>query len=194
MRRAARWDGAVPMFRTAGHGHVPPVDQVRDLIAYIRKHRKGRAETPFEIVLGGASPADPAEARETIATLAEAGVTWWDERQLQSSDDLYGQMPVLRRIDKGPALPLEPTTPEVRQKSKRDDAFVRCSLAGAYPGHLILQKDGSYRSTGPSITLGRSWRRRNYLCVYHDLKGHATVRPAPRALSCIGGDQVRNRC
>ena len=74
----------------------------RDLIAYIRKHRKERAETPFEIVLGGASPADPAEARDTIATLADAGATWWDERQLQSSDDLYRQMPVLRRINKGP--------------------------------------------------------------------------------------------
>jgi hypothetical protein len=88
--------------RLAGHGHVPPVDQVRDLIAYIRKHRTGRAETPFEIVLGGASPADPAEARDTIAALADAGATWWDERQLQRSDDLYRQMPVLRRINKGP--------------------------------------------------------------------------------------------
>ena len=102
MRRAARWDGAVPLFTTAGHGHVPPVDQVRDLIAYIRKHREERAEAPFEIVLGGASPADPAEARDTIATLAEAGATWWDERQLQGSDDLYRQLPVLRRIEKGP--------------------------------------------------------------------------------------------
>src|SRR5215207_8601580 len=102
MRRAARWDGVVPLFTAAGHGHVPPVDQVRDLIAYIRKHREGRAESPFEVVLGGASPADPAEARDTIATLADAGATWWDERQLQSSDDLHRLRPVLRRIDKGP--------------------------------------------------------------------------------------------
>jgi len=101
MRRAARWDGAVPMFTTAGHGRVPPVDQVRGLIAYIEEQREG-AETPFEFVLGGASPADPAEARETIATLAEAGATWWDERQLQGTDDLYRQVPVLRRIDQGP--------------------------------------------------------------------------------------------
>jgi len=74
----------------------------RIVIAYIRKQRTGRAESPFEIVLGGASPADPAEAGETIATLADAGATWWDERQLESSDDLYRQMPVLPRIDKGP--------------------------------------------------------------------------------------------
>jgi alkanesulfonate monooxygenase SsuD/methylene tetrahydromethanopterin reductase-like flavin-dependent oxidoreductase (luciferase family) len=102
MRRAARWDGAVPLFTSAGHGQIPPIDQVRDLIAYIGKQRQCRAEIPFEIVLGGASPADPAEAREAIATLAEAGVTWWDERQLQGSDALYRQTPVLRRIDKGP--------------------------------------------------------------------------------------------
>jgi hypothetical protein len=102
MRRAARWDGAVPLFTTAGHGHVPPVDQVRDLIAYIRKHREGRAETPFEIVLGGASPADPAEARDTLATLVDAGATGWDERHAHGSDDLHRQLPVLRRIDQGP--------------------------------------------------------------------------------------------
>ena len=102
MRRAARWDGAVPLFTTAGHGHVPPVDEVRDLIAYIGKHREGPAETPFEIVLGGASPGDRVEARETIAALAEIGATWWDERQLQNNEDLYRQLPVLRRIAEGP--------------------------------------------------------------------------------------------
>jgi len=100
MRRAARWDGAVPLFTTAGHGQVPPVDQARDLVAYIDRHRE--ADTPFEIALGGASPSDPAEARETILTLADAGATWWDERQVQGSDDLYRESSVLRRIDQGP--------------------------------------------------------------------------------------------
>jgi len=100
MRRAARWDGAVPLFTSAGHGQVPPVDQVRELVAYIDRHRE--ADTPFEIALGGASPSDPAEARETIATLADAGATWWDERQVQGSDDLYRESSVLRRIDQGP--------------------------------------------------------------------------------------------
>jgi hypothetical protein len=79
-------------------------------------------------------------------------------------------------------------------KSKRDEAFIRCSIAQANPNHLILQKDGTYKSTAPSITLRWSWRRRDYLCVYHDLKGHETVRPAPRSVACIGGDQARNRC
>jgi alkanesulfonate monooxygenase SsuD/methylene tetrahydromethanopterin reductase-like flavin-dependent oxidoreductase (luciferase family) len=102
MRRAARWDGVVPMFTSAGHGHVPPLDEVRDLIAYIEDHREERAEKPFDIVLGGVSPADPGEAKETIATLAGAGATWWDERQFADTDAVFQQGPVLRRIDKGP--------------------------------------------------------------------------------------------
>jgi alkanesulfonate monooxygenase SsuD/methylene tetrahydromethanopterin reductase-like flavin-dependent oxidoreductase (luciferase family) len=101
MRRAARWDGAVPLFTSAGHGRLPPVAEVRELIAYVRKHRPEDAE-PFDLVLGGASPADPAEATEAIATLADAGATWWDERQLPDSEDLYRQSAVLRRIDQGP--------------------------------------------------------------------------------------------
>jgi alkanesulfonate monooxygenase SsuD/methylene tetrahydromethanopterin reductase-like flavin-dependent oxidoreductase (luciferase family) len=102
IRRAARWDGVVPLFTTAGHGHVPPVDQVRDLVAYVNEHRRDRQGSPFEIVLGGVSPGDPAKARDLLAPLADAGATWWDERQLQTSDDLPRLTSVLRRIDQCP--------------------------------------------------------------------------------------------
>jgi hypothetical protein len=34
--------------------------------------------------------------------LTEGGATWWDERQLQSSPDLYQLAPVLTRIEPGP--------------------------------------------------------------------------------------------
>lgn len=102
MRRAARWDGAVPLFTSARHGHVPPVDQVRDLVAYVHQHRGDRHDRPFEFVLGGVSPADTAKARDLIGPLIDAGATWWDERQLQSSDDLDRLAPVLRRIEQGP--------------------------------------------------------------------------------------------
>jgi alkanesulfonate monooxygenase SsuD/methylene tetrahydromethanopterin reductase-like flavin-dependent oxidoreductase (luciferase family) len=100
MRRAARWDGAVPMFVDARHGQVPPVDQVRDLVAYIRQHRSD--ERPFEIVLGGGSPGDPAKARDLLGPLVDAGATWWDERQLQSTDEIDRLAPVLSRIEHGP--------------------------------------------------------------------------------------------
>ncbi|MGW6024703.1 LLM class flavin-dependent oxidoreductase [Streptomyces sp. NPDC055099] len=103
MRRAARWDGAVPLFTDAKHGHVPPISQVHDLVAFLEKQREDRSGTPFDIVLGGASPGgNAAKARDLIGPLAEAGVTWWDERQIQTSDGLDRFEPVLRRVEQGP--------------------------------------------------------------------------------------------
>jgi alkanesulfonate monooxygenase SsuD/methylene tetrahydromethanopterin reductase-like flavin-dependent oxidoreductase (luciferase family) len=100
IRRAARWDGVVPLFTTARHGHIPAIDEVRDLVAYV--HRQRTDQGPFDIVLGGATPGDPAAARDLIAPLAEAGATWWDERQLQTGEDLDRLAPVLRRVNHGP--------------------------------------------------------------------------------------------
>ncbi len=105
MRRAARWNGVVPLFETARHGQIPPVDQVRELVAYVRNHRGDGHDGPFEVVLGGKTPGDEAQARAIIEPLAEAGATWWDERQLQTSDDLDRATPVLRRIAAGPPSP-----------------------------------------------------------------------------------------
>ncbi|GAA2390004.1 LLM class flavin-dependent oxidoreductase [Streptomyces coeruleofuscus] len=104
MRRAARWDGVVPLFTDARHGHVPPLDQVRDLVAYVRGQREGGpSAAPFEIVLGGATPGGDASAtRDVIGPLAEAGATWWDERQIQTSESIDRLEPVLRRIEQGP--------------------------------------------------------------------------------------------
>jgi len=101
MRRAARWDGAVPLFLSAKHGHIPLVDEVRELVSYIGSQRDRGSTAPFEIVLGGATPPDDAEARAVLGPLVEAGATWWDERQVQ--DDRITELdPVLRRIDAGP--------------------------------------------------------------------------------------------
>lgn len=60
--------------------------------------------SPFEVVVGGLSPGDPAKAHETIEPLANAGATWWDERQLKTSDDIDRLTPVLRRVEQGPPL------------------------------------------------------------------------------------------
>lgn len=102
MRRAARWDGVVPMFASARHGHAPPVDEVRDLVDYVRRHRDPEDDGPFDVVLGGVSPADTTRARDLIGPLADAGATWWDERQLQEGDDLDRLAPVLQRVEQGP--------------------------------------------------------------------------------------------
>ncbi|RZQ60257.1 LLM class flavin-dependent oxidoreductase [Amycolatopsis suaedae] len=96
MRRAARWDGVVPLFTDAGHGRVPSAEQVREVVAYVDRYR---ADGPFEVVVGGISPAG---GRDLVAPLAEAGATWWDERQLLGGDDLDKLAPVLRRVEQGP--------------------------------------------------------------------------------------------
>ncbi|MEU6378815.1 LLM class flavin-dependent oxidoreductase [Streptomyces sp. NPDC046909] len=102
MRRAAQWDGAVPLFETARHGVVPDAADVRELVAYVSKHRTADAAHPYEFVLGGATPLDPAKAKDVIGPLHDAGATWWDERQIQTGPDLDRLTPVLRRVEAGP--------------------------------------------------------------------------------------------
>ncbi|GAB3894993.1 hypothetical protein GCM10029964_074240 [Kibdelosporangium lantanae] len=86
----------MPLFETARHGVVPPLGQVHQLMDYVRRLRLD----PFEVVLGGAT--DAATAADVVGPLAEAGVTWWDERQLQTSPDLDRFEPVMRRVSEGP--------------------------------------------------------------------------------------------
>ena len=101
MRRAARWDGAAPLFQNANHGEAPPVDELRDLVGFLRD-QGGDRSTPYDVIVGGISPGDPAKSRALIEPLAEAGATWWDERQLITGADFYRLEPVLRRIEQGP--------------------------------------------------------------------------------------------
>jgi alkanesulfonate monooxygenase SsuD/methylene tetrahydromethanopterin reductase-like flavin-dependent oxidoreductase (luciferase family) len=103
MRRAARWEGAVPLFLSAGHGQPPPVGEVRDLVAYVRRHRDGDPDGQFEVALGGASPVDTSAARDLLGPLIEAGATWWDERR-PIDDEVDRLEPVLRRIEAGPPI------------------------------------------------------------------------------------------
>jgi hypothetical protein len=101
MRRAARWDGAAPMFESATHGHIPPVAEVRELVVYLRSHRDGDSDRPFEVVLGGPSPTDAGAARDLLGPLVEAGATWWDERR-PIDEEINRLDLVLHRVEAGP--------------------------------------------------------------------------------------------
>ena len=83
-------------------GGPPELSQVRELVAFLRGCRaeNGLADRPFDIVIGGASPAGPA-GRDLAGPLADLGVTWWDER-MPWGDDMGRAEPILRRIDQGP--------------------------------------------------------------------------------------------
>lgn len=100
MRRAARWDGAVPLFTSARHGQAPTSDEVRELVGYLAEQRGERVGEPFDVVVGGVS--DPSSAADLLGPLERAGATWWDERQMQTNPDHYRAEPVLRRIEAGP--------------------------------------------------------------------------------------------
>lgn len=79
-RRAARWDGSV---LNAGNPWEPPdprvITELHDFI-HTRRAEAGREGEPFDLVVGGSTPAKAAKARDTIGPLAEAGASWWDER------------------------------------------------------------------------------------------------------------------
>ncbi|WP_223268131.1 LLM class flavin-dependent oxidoreductase [Streptosporangium nondiastaticum] len=105
MRRAARWDGVVPLFASAGHGRTPPVEELRELVAYVGRHRPVRRPrgAPFEVVVGGVSPAnDAAAARDLIGPLRDAGATWWDERLPLDHPGLSRLDTLLHRAGQGP--------------------------------------------------------------------------------------------
>jgi alkanesulfonate monooxygenase SsuD/methylene tetrahydromethanopterin reductase-like flavin-dependent oxidoreductase (luciferase family) len=99
MRRAAEWDGAVPLFKSAPHGQAPAPDEVRMLADYIGQQRVDRGNA-FDLVIGGAS--EPSTAADLIKPLQDAGATWWDERLMQTSPDHHRAEPVLRRVEAGP--------------------------------------------------------------------------------------------
>jgi hypothetical protein len=98
MRRAARWDGVVPLFESAQYGVAPALDEVRAMLSYIGEQR-GSLDG-FDVVLGGLTV--PESAADTVGPFVEAGATWWDERQLQRGPDLDSLDAVLRRVAAGP--------------------------------------------------------------------------------------------
>ncbi|MFE7506865.1 LLM class flavin-dependent oxidoreductase [Promicromonospora sp. NPDC057488] len=108
-RRAARWDGVVPLF-ASGHGVPPTPGEVREVAGYVTEHRTTAQGSsggvpssdggPFEVVVGGLTT--PEAATDVVGPLVEAGATWWDERGLYESPDLYSLPAVLRRVEAGP--------------------------------------------------------------------------------------------
>jgi len=72
VRRAARWDGVVPV------GRLTP-DEARALLAEVRQHRT--SDDPFDLVL-------PSAAATTTALddYAAAGVTWWLQSLARGAD------------------------------------------------------------------------------------------------------------
>jgi alkanesulfonate monooxygenase SsuD/methylene tetrahydromethanopterin reductase-like flavin-dependent oxidoreductase (luciferase family) len=88
-RRAARFDGVVPLARPEGATLSP--DDVRAMLGFIGQHRED--STPIDVVLGG-----PPLSVSQLAAYADAGVTWYQDGFLwQDSPQV-----VLEHIRRGP--------------------------------------------------------------------------------------------
>ncbi|UCD96864.1 MAG: LLM class flavin-dependent oxidoreductase [Candidatus Bathyarchaeota archaeon] len=75
LRRAAQLDGVVPITEDWTKKVTP--NDVMQIRTYISEHRSCTA--PYDIVIGGETPADKANGREIIQPYAEAGASWWSE-------------------------------------------------------------------------------------------------------------------
>jgi alkanesulfonate monooxygenase SsuD/methylene tetrahydromethanopterin reductase-like flavin-dependent oxidoreductase (luciferase family) len=98
LRRAARFDGSFPLkVDREGELAVLEADELRELLVIVRAHRESAA--PFDVMLGGTTPDDPAAALAVIEPLAEAGMTWWSETVDPRQGDLASWR---RRVRQGP--------------------------------------------------------------------------------------------
>jgi hypothetical protein len=106
MRRAARWDGAVPNLDPGEVSTARPPDPetVRAVHGFLQRCRDeaGTGHTPFDLSVGGTSPAGTGATQDLFGSLGEAGVTWWQEC-MPWDERLERAGPMLRRAEQGPA-------------------------------------------------------------------------------------------
>jgi len=75
-RRAARWDGVIPLPRGRGKKEYLTPDEIRAIIAYIRQHRN--EESPFDVCQSVSSAGKTlAQEKAAVKPYVDAGVTWW---------------------------------------------------------------------------------------------------------------------
>jgi alkanesulfonate monooxygenase SsuD/methylene tetrahydromethanopterin reductase-like flavin-dependent oxidoreductase (luciferase family) len=80
-RRAARWDGVVIMSANKETKQWMTTAEVAECVAFIQEQR-GEAAGDFDVVMSGEMADEAQEAKEKVAGLAAAGVTWWVEEGL----------------------------------------------------------------------------------------------------------------
>ncbi len=85
MRRAIRWDGILPQpLASGGTSHDLTPATLTDVVAWIGRERP-RDAGPFDVVVQGTTPPDPAEAGAVVRPWRDAGATWWVEAPWQGA-------------------------------------------------------------------------------------------------------------
>jgi alkanesulfonate monooxygenase SsuD/methylene tetrahydromethanopterin reductase-like flavin-dependent oxidoreductase (luciferase family) len=95
LRRAARWDGVVPL--SIGYPKNLTPHDVKKIIAHVSSHRATLKS--FDVCVSGTTPSNPEEGAKIVQPYVEAGATWWSE----SISDMRGSSEEMReRINQGP--------------------------------------------------------------------------------------------
>jgi len=77
-RRAARWDGVMPIHTGYGLGETMPPAELRAVLAYTQEHRTQNG--PFDVALEGRTDGSAADrGGQLVASYVRAGLTWWIE-------------------------------------------------------------------------------------------------------------------
>jgi hypothetical protein len=81
MRRAAHWDGIVPIGRDLPLAAMLTPEDMQEIVLSVASQPE--YTPPFEVVhMGITSGTDTALDREVFATYQQVGVTWWVEKIL----------------------------------------------------------------------------------------------------------------
>jgi alkanesulfonate monooxygenase SsuD/methylene tetrahydromethanopterin reductase-like flavin-dependent oxidoreductase (luciferase family) len=107
LRRAAHWDGAIPIGRDLPLSAMLTSAQMQDIVRYVVSQPE--YASPFEIVHSGLTDGkDAAYDREVVATYQQVGVTWWVEKILPERWGSWNAWPLeamRARIRQGPPGP-----------------------------------------------------------------------------------------
>jgi alkanesulfonate monooxygenase SsuD/methylene tetrahydromethanopterin reductase-like flavin-dependent oxidoreductase (luciferase family) len=77
-RRAARWDGVMPIHTGYGLGETMPPAELQAILAYTQEHRQQTGQ--FDVALEGRTDGSaPDRGGQLVASYARAGLTWWIE-------------------------------------------------------------------------------------------------------------------
>lgn len=104
LRRAARWDGVIPIGRDLPLTAMLTPEQMHEIIRFVAS--QPGYTVPFEVIHSGTTESrDPARDREIVAAYQHVGVTWWLEKILPERWGSWTDWPLeamRTRIRQGP--------------------------------------------------------------------------------------------
>jgi alkanesulfonate monooxygenase SsuD/methylene tetrahydromethanopterin reductase-like flavin-dependent oxidoreductase (luciferase family) len=104
VRRAARWDGIVPIGRDLPLAAMLTPEEMQEIVLTVTS--QPAYTPPFDVVhMGITGGIDAAQDREVVATYQQVGVTWWVEKILPELWGSWTEWPIeamCKRIRQGP--------------------------------------------------------------------------------------------